>query len=74
MLPKPISVKPNEEFIIVAAIQGPRSHRGENGKTSVNINGTVVTFQDTNLDSDGLSSNGTNNTRDQFYKVFLSNC
>ena len=73
MLPKPISVKPNEEFIIVATIQGPNSNRGENGKTSVNINGTVVTFQNTNLKSHGLSSNGTNNTRGQFYKVFLSN-
>ena len=74
MLPKPISLQPNEKFTIVAAIQGPHSYYGKNGKTSVNVDGTVVTFQNTNFDSHCLSSNGTENTRGQFDKIFLSNC
>ena len=74
MLPKPISVKPNEEFIIVATIQGPTSHRGLNGKSSVNVHGTVVTFKSTDYSFHGLASNGTSNTGGQFYKIFLSNC
>ena len=68
MLPKPISVKPNEEFTIVATIQGPQSHRGQNGKLSLIVHGTVVTFQDTSL-----STNGTNISGGQFYKIFLYN-
>ena len=74
MLPKPISVKPNEEFTIVAKIQGPTSQAGRNGKSSVNVDGTVVTFQNTNYSSHGLSSNSTTKTRGQFYELFLSNC
>ena len=74
MLPKPISLKPNEEFTIIATIQGPDSHRGMNGKSSVNVDGTIVTFQNTNFDSLGLSTNGTQKTAGQFYKIFLSNC
>jgi hypothetical protein len=74
MLPKPISVKPNEEFTIVATIQGPQSHKGVNGKSSVNVDGTVITFRDTDYSSHGLVSNGTDITRGQFYKIFLFNC
>ena len=74
MLPKPISVKPNEKFTIVATIQGPISHRGQNGKSSVNVDGTVVTFQNTYYSAHGLVSNSTNKTVGQFYKIFLSNC
>ena len=73
MLPKPISVKPNEKFTIVATIQGPSSHRGMNGKSSVNVDGTVVTFQNANFGSLDLSSNSTDRTMGQFYKIFLSN-
>ena len=74
MLPKPISVKPNEEFTIVATIQGPSSSYGKNGNSLVNVDGTVVTFKSTDYSSHGLVSNGTNNTAGQFYKIFLSNC
>ena len=73
MLHKPISVKPNEEYTIVATIQGPKSRYGKNGKSSVNADGIVVTFQTTNYSSHSLSSNDTDNTRGQFYKIFLSN-
>ena len=65
MLPKPISVKRNEELTIVATIRGPQSCYGENGKSSVNVDGTVVTFRNTN---------GTDKTHGQFYKIFHSNC
>ena len=74
MLPKPISLQPNEKFTIVATIQGPRSSYGKNGKSSVNVDGTVVTFQNTNFDSLGLSSNCNDKTTGQFYKIFLGNC
>ena len=74
MLTKPISVKPNEEFTIIATIQGPSSYYGQNGKSSVKVDGTVVTFQDTNYSSHGLFSNSTGTTQGQFYKIFLSNC
>ena len=74
MLPKPVSVKANEEFIIVATIQGPTSHEGQNGKSSVNADGTVVNFKNTDYHSHGLVSNGTDNTEGQFYKIFLFNC
>ena len=74
MLPKPISVKTNEEFTIVATIQGPQSYYGQTGKSSMNVDGTVVTFQNTNYDALGLLSNGTYSTKGQFHKIFLSNC
>ena len=74
MLPKPISLQPNEKFTTVATIQGPSSIYGNDGKTSVNVDGTVVTFQNTNYGSLGLSSNSTDKTGGQFYKIFLSNC
>ena len=74
MLPKPIFIRPNEEFIIFATIQGPSSEYGKNGKSSVNVGGTVVTFQNANFSFHGLSSNSTDRTMGQFYKIFLSNC
>ena len=72
MLPKPISVKPNEKFTIFATIQGPQSYYGKNGKSSVNVDGTVLTFQDTNFHSHGLSSNSTSIGTGQFYKILFS--
>jgi hypothetical protein len=74
MLPKPISLKPNEEFTIVATIKGPTSQAGANGKSSVNVDGTIITFRGTDYSSHGLVSNSTDITRGQFYKLFVSNC
>ena len=74
MLSRPISVKPNQEFTIVATIQGPNSQAGIKGKSSVNVDGTVVTFKSTDYSAQGLLSNSTNNTKGQFYQIFLSNC
>ncbi|CAB4021429.1 BTB POZ domain-containing 6-like [Paramuricea clavata] len=69
MLPKPISLLPNEEFTIIAAIKGPNSHSGTNGKTTVKVDDIVVTFKDA---PSGLSPNGTSTISGQFYKLFLS--
>ena len=66
MLPEPISLQRHEEFAIMATIKGPSSGYGENGKLSVNVNDTVVTFNHT-------ASYRTNKKRGQFYKIFLSN-
>ena len=69
MLPKPVCLQPNEEFTIFAKIEGPQSHCGGNGQSSMNVDGTVVTFQYTSLSKNGTDING-----GQFYKIFLSNC
>jgi hypothetical protein len=69
MLPKPISLLPNEEFTIIATIKGPRSHRGTNGDSSVKVDDIVVTFKDA---PSGFSPNGTRTLNGQFYKLFLS--
>ena len=69
MLSKPISLLPNEEITIVATIKGQSSYYGREGKSSVKINDIVVTFKDA---PSGSSGNGTNKTRGQFYKFFLS--
>ena len=74
MLPKPISVNIHEWLTIYVTIQGPDSHRGQNGKSSVDVDGIVVTFQNTNYSVLGLSSNNTTKNQGQFYKLFLSNC
>ena len=69
MLSKPISLLPNENFRINALIEGPISKRGQNGKSSVKLDDIVVTFENA---PSGLDSNGTNKTKGQFYKIFLS--
>ena len=69
MLPAPISLQPNEEFTIMATISGPNSYRASCGKSSVNVDDIVVTFRNPSSD---LATNGTDVTRGQFYKLFLS--
>jgi hypothetical protein len=69
MLPNPIPLLPNEEITIIATITGPHSYSGTSGKSSVKIDDIVVTFKDA---LSGLSTNGTNTTRGQFFKIFLS--
>ncbi len=66
MLPEPVSLQPDEKFTIIATIKGPRSHMGQNGKPSVNVDSTVVTFKN-------VSSNCTTINGGQFYNIFLSN-
>ena len=73
VLRNPVSLQPNEEFTIIATIRGPLSHRSQNGKSSVNVGGTVVTFKNAPYSSYGLTSNGTDTNKGQFYKIFLSN-
>ena len=67
MLSNPIPFLPNEEFTIIATTKGPYSCYGENGKESVKVDDIVVTFKNSDLDS-----NGTDNTLGQFFKIFLS--
>ena len=69
MLSEPIPLLPNENFRINALIEGPTSKRGQNGKSSVKLDDIVVTFENA---PSGLDSNGTNKTKGQFYKIFLS--
>ena len=69
MLPTPVPLQANEEFTIRATINGPRSHQGVNGKSSVKVNGIVVTFKDPPFD---LKTNGTSKNKGQFYKIFLT--
>ena len=69
MLPKPISLLKNENFTIKAAIKGPKSQYGQNGKSSVKFNDIVVTFKNA---PPGLSTNDTDKNRGQFYKIYLS--
>ena len=71
MLLNPIPLLPNEEITIIATITGPNSYYGSpsSGKLSVTIDDIVVTFKDA-LSS--LSTNRTDKTRGQFYKIFLS--
>ena len=67
MLSNPIPLQSNEEFTIIATIKGPPSCAGGNGERSVKVDDIVVTFKKSDL-----SSNGTNNTGGQFFKIFLS--
>ena len=67
ILPKPISLLPDKEITINATIKGPRSYYGEEGKSIVNVNDIVVTFEDS-----PVSKNGTKKTRGQFDKFFIS--
>ena len=67
MLSNPIPLLPNEEFVIIATMKGPYSCMGENGKTSVKVDDIVVTFK-----SSVLSTNKTNISKGQFFKIFLS--
>ena len=67
MLSNPIPFQPNEEFTIIATIKGPKSCYGQNGKSSVKVDDTVVTFK-----TSVLSENRTDYTRGQFFKIFLS--
>ena len=69
MLLTPVSVSPNEEFTIMATINGPSSQRGGNGKSLVTLNDIVVTFENP---PSGLRSNCTSKRGGQFYKLFLS--
>ena len=69
ILPKPISLLPNEKFTIVAIIKGPTSLAGSIGILSVKVEDIVVTFEDA---QSGLSPNGTSKSRGQFFKIFLS--
>ncbi len=66
MLPKPVSLQPDEEFMIIATIKGPKSHKGCKGKSSVKVEDMVVTV------NNGTSANSTSKTGGQFYKIFLS--
>ena len=67
MLTNPIPLLPNEEFTIIATIKEPYSCLGENGEQSVKVDDIVVTFKNSYL-----STNVTDNTRGQFFKIFLS--
>ena len=68
MLSNPILLQSNEEFTIIATIKGPKSCCGcQNGKQSVKVDDIVVTFKRSDL-----SSNFTDNTVGQFFKIFLS--
>ena len=69
ILPKPVSLLPSEDCTVTAKINGPKSYRGENGKSPVKVGDIVVIFKDA---PSGFSGNGTNKTKGQFYKVFLS--
>ena len=69
MLPKPISLLPNEEITIIATIEGPKSYYSEEGKLSVKVHDIVITFKDA---PSSLSKNGTKKIRGQFYKIFVS--
>ena len=66
MLSNPIPLQPNEEFTIIATIKGPQSCYGGNGKPSVKVDDIAVTFK-----RYIGSNNGTNNTKGQFFKIFL---
>ena len=67
ILPKPISLLPDEKITINATIKGPRSYYGEEGKSIVNVDDIVVTFEDS-----PVSKNGTRKTKGQFHKFFIS--
>ena len=67
MLPNPIPLLPNEENTIIATIKGPESYSGCRGKSSVKTDDIVVTFKDSDS-----NTNGTDTTIGQFYKIFLS--
>ena len=67
MLSNPIPFQSNEEFTIIAAITGPQSSHGTNGKQSVKVDDIVVTFK-----NPSVSSNCTSDNRGQFFKIFLS--
>ena len=67
MLSNPIPLQPNEEFTIFAAITGPQSSYGTNGKQSVKVDDIVVTFKNPSVSANGTSGNG-----GQFFKIFLS--
>ena len=67
MLSNPIPFQSNKEFTIIATIKGPQSCGNRIGKQSVKVDDIVVTFK-----SSSLSSNGINNTKGQFFKIFFS--
>ena len=67
MLSNPISLQPNEEFTIIATIKGLKSCMGYIANLSVEVDDIIVTFKNSDL-----SSNGTDNTLGQFFKIFLS--
>ncbi len=69
MLSNPISLLPDEEFTIIATINGPPSYRGQNGKSSVKVGDIIVTFKNAPY---GFSTNCTNKNVGQFLKIFLS--
>jgi hypothetical protein len=69
MLHKPVSLQPGEELTIIATINGPKSHTGRNGKSSVKVDDIVVTFDNA---AHGLSTNSTRKNCGQFYQSFLS--
>ena len=66
MLRNPISLLPDEEITIIATIKGPNSYWGSQGKSSVKIDDTVVTFKNPPL------GHKTSRKKGQFYKVILS--
>ena len=45
MLPKPIPLLPCQDITLTATIKGPASHRGWDGRPSVEVNDIVVTFK-----------------------------
>lgn len=60
----------NKRIVISAKISGPSSNHGENGVLTVQHNEITVTFS--NSESRYYYSNGTNRTRGQFHKIYLS--
>ena len=67
MLTNPIPLLPNEEFTIIATIKGPYSCIGDHGKQSVKVDDIVVSFK-----ASDLSTNATNISGGQFFKIVLS--
>ena len=60
----------NKKIVISAKITGPSSNHGENGVLTVQRNETTVTFS--NSESRLYHGNGTDRTRGQFHKIYLS--
>ena len=64
ILPKPISLLPDENIIIIATVKGQNSYWGKKGESSAKVDDIVVTFKDA---PSSLSGNCTDMTRGQFY-------
>ncbi len=67
MLNKPVPLKQNEDVTLSATIKGPDSCSGENGISSVDLEGVTMTFMDT-----PCATNKTCKNRGQFHEIILS--